>query len=193
MATIVDARGRACPEPVMLTLKALGESNEVTTIVDAVEARENVSRLARTQGFRVDIEEKDGAWHLHLVRETSGTVPETQKMTTGPTVLLIGSECFGRGSDELGKLLMRTFLHTLGESPVVPEQIIFLNSGVKLVADDSAVLEDLEVLAKRGVDLCACGTCLGFYELKDRVATGRISNMYDIASALLNAGRTIEI
>jgi len=59
--------------------------------------------------------------------------------------------------------------------------------------NDSAVLDDLEVLAKRGVDLCACGTCLGFYELKDRVAAGRISNMYDIASALLNAGKTIEI
>ncbi len=193
MATVVDARGRSCPEPVMLTLKALGEADEVTTIVDTVEARENVSRLARSQGFRVDIEEKEAAWYLHLIRESFAMEPETEKVITGPTVLLIASECFGRGSDELGKLLMRTFLHTLGESPLLPNQIIFLNSGVKLVVNDSAVLDDLEVLAKRGVDLCACGTCLGFYELKDRVAAGRISNMYDIASALLNAGKTIEI
>lgn len=193
MARVVDARGRACPEPVMLTLKALGESDKVTTIIDTEEARENVSRLARNQGFRVEVEEKEALFYLHLTREASLAEQKSHEMTAGPTVLLIASECFGRGSDELGTLLMRTFLHTLGETLPLPDRIIFVNSGVKLVVDDSLVLDDLHILEKRGVELHACGTCLGFYELKDRVAAGRISNMYDIASALLSAGKAIEI
>jgi len=35
--------------------------------------------------------------------------------------------------------------------------------------------------------------CLGYYEIKDRVAVGQISNMYDIASALLGARKVIEL
>jgi len=34
---------------------------------------------------------------------------------------------------------------------------------------------------------------LGYFEIKDKVAIGRISNMYDIASALLGAGKVIEL
>jgi len=73
----------------------------------------------------------------------------------GSTVFLIGSDAVGRGSEELGQLLMRSFLHTLGEISPLPEKIIFLNTGVKLVVESSPVLEDLRVLGEKGIDILA--------------------------------------
>jgi len=60
MKKIVDARGLSCPQPVILTKKALEESDEVTTIVDNSTAVENVTRLATSKGFSVEVEEKEG-------------------------------------------------------------------------------------------------------------------------------------
>lgn len=194
MTKIVDTQGLPCPEPVMLTGKALEASDEVTCIVDNEVAKENVSRMAASKGFRVRAEEKGGLTHLHLTREATGTkAVSSGPVSQGPIVLLLASDAIGRGSDELGQTIMRTFLHTLGEMEPIPRKILFMNSGVKLVAEGSAVLDDLRALEKRGAELLACGTCLGYYEIKDKVAVGRISNMYDIASALLGAGKVIEL
>lgn len=81
----------------------------------------------------------------------------------------------------------------MGEVQPLPDTIIFLNSGVKLVATDSPVLEDLQDLAGRGAAILACGTCLGHYGLKEQVAVGEISNMYTIAETLLNAGKVVSL
>ena len=193
MSKVVDARGLECPHPVVLTNRALGESDEVTTIVDNEVAKENVSRLARSKAFRVEIEEKEALFYLHLTRESSKTEPAPEKVVTGPTILLIASDSFGRGSEELGQLLMRSFLHTLGEVFALPNRIICINSGVKLVVEGSLVLNDLRALEEKGIDILACGTCLGYYEIKNRIMVGKISNMYDIASALLSARKIIEL
>ncbi|MFW0858594.1 MAG: sulfurtransferase-like selenium metabolism protein YedF [Dehalococcoidia bacterium] len=193
MALMVDARGLACPQPVILTNKAFGESDKITTIVDSEVAKENISRLAKIKGFRVEVEEKDGAIYLHLTREATEAEQPPGKAVSGPTVLLLASDAFGRGTEELGRLLMRSFLHTLGEVSLSPDQIIFVNSGVKLVVEGSEVLDDLRALEAQGTEILACGTCLGYYEIKDKVAVGQISNMYDIASALLGAGKIVAL
>jgi hypothetical protein len=75
----------------------------------------------------------------------------------------------------------------------MPETIIFVNSGVKLVVEGSAVLEDLHALADRGIEILACGTCLGYYQLTDQIAVGEISNMYTIAETMLGAGRVVNL
>jgi intracellular sulfur oxidation DsrE/DsrF family protein len=71
--------------------------------------------------------------------------------------------------------------------------IVFFNAGVKLVAADSPVLEDLQALAGRGVQILACGTCLGYFELKEKVAVGEVSNMYTIAETMLGAGKVVSL
>jgi selenium metabolism protein YedF len=89
--------------------------------------------------------------------------------------------------------LVRAFFHTLGEVQPLPDTIIFLNSGVKLVVTGSPVLDDLRALRDQGISILACGTCLGHYGIKDQVATGEISNMYSIAEALLGAGKVVSL
>ena len=99
----------------------------------------------------------------------------------------------GRGADELGRILMRAWMHTLTEVSPSPDVLIFINAGVRLVVEGSPVLEDLQTLAGRGVRILACGTCLGYFELKDKVAVGTVSNMYTIAETLLGAGKVISL
>ena len=56
---IVNAQGLSCPQPVMLTSKAINRRNRGTieVLVDSGTARDNVSRLARNSGWAVTVEE----------------------------------------------------------------------------------------------------------------------------------------
>ena len=42
-----------------------------------------------------------------------------------------------------------------------------------------------------GVELLACGTCLDFFHLKERLRAGKVSNMFEIASRLVAADRVV--
>ncbi len=63
----IDARGLSCPEPVVMTRNALASgAGSYQVLVDAAAARENVTRFARSQGFNVDVAEKDGEFTLTI-------------------------------------------------------------------------------------------------------------------------------
>ena len=113
------------------------------------------------------------------------------KAEAGPLVLVAPGETMGRGDDELGGILIRGFFHALGQTEPRPNTVIFFNSGVKLAVEGSPVLEDLRALCDEGIELLACGTCLGHFGLKDKVAVGEVSNMYTIAETLLRAGKVV--
>ena len=55
---LVDARGLSCPQPVLETKRAseAHPGNPLEVLVSTVTSRENVSRFARGQGFRVSSE-----------------------------------------------------------------------------------------------------------------------------------------
>jgi selenium metabolism protein YedF len=198
MAKVVDCRGLSCPQPVIRTKKAMSESEQVTTIADTETAVQNVTRMAEKEGYTVAVEKREDGIYLSLSKAarpaTTVTVPGmATNSTPPPTVVLIPSDGMGRGDEELGGILMRSFLHTLHEVEPLPNTIIFINAGVKLTVEGSPVLEDLEALGERGVSILACGTCLGHFGLKDRLAVGEVSNMYSIAETLLAAGNVVSI
>lgn len=199
MEKIVDARGLPCPQPVLLTRNALQESDTVTTIVDSDTARHNVTRMAEKAGYTVQAEEREDGVYLHITRgEVAPAAAPTSvgalALSGGPLVLVIPSEIMGRGEhEELGRIIIQGFLHTLNEVSPLPDVLIFFNSGVKLVVEGSPVLEDLRTLAAQGVQILACGTCLGYYGLKEKVAVGEISNMYTIAETMMQAGKIVSL
>jgi selenium metabolism protein YedF len=197
MTKTVDARGLACPQPVILTRNALQESDGVITIVDNEIAQLNVTRMAEKSGATVMAERRDDGTYLHI---NKGEAPQEEAASQpvavpagGPLVVVVPSEIMGRGDAELGHILIRGFFHTLGEVEPLPNTLIFFNSGVKLVVEGSPVLEDLQELCGRGVKILACGTCLGYYELKQKIAVGEVSNMYDIAETLLGAAKVVSL
>jgi len=134
----------------------------VTTIVDNETAQQNVARMAEKSGATVAVEEGADGIYLHI---TTTDAPEAQMVAQlapapagGPLALLIPSEFMGRGDEELGRILIRGFFHTLGEVTPLPDTIIFLNSGVKLTVAGSAVLDDLQSLCQHGVEMLVWGT-----------------------------------
>ena len=196
MSKVVDARGLTCPQPVILTKRAMAEAGVITTIVDNETSRDNVSRMAGKRGRPVTIEEQEDGFYVHIGAAQSE--PEPRKAiasvgVAGPSVLVVSADVMGKGPEELGQILIRGFFHTLGEVEPLPEAIIFFNTGVRLVAENSPVMEDLQALQDAGIEILACGTCLDYLSLKERVAVGRVSNMYTIAETLLGAGKVISL
>jgi selenium metabolism protein YedF len=123
-----------------------------------------------------------------------GSTGGTDVTPTGDAVVVaVSSDRMGRGDDQLGEVLLRSFLHTLGEASPAPDTLIFYNSGVKLVVEASPALEDLHRLEAWGVKILLCGTCLGHFDLKDKVAAGEISNMYAITETMLGAAKVINL
>jgi selenium metabolism protein YedF len=198
MTQTIDARGLPCPQPVIKTRNAMEQSDEVVTIVDNETAQKNVTRMAERSGATVEAEQRADGIYLHITRQTGAveavSAESAAAASGGSLVLVVPSEFMGRGEhDELGHILMRGFLHTLGEVEPLPDTVIFLNSGVKLVVHGSPVVEDLQALVEEGVEILACGMCLGYYDLKEDVAVGTVSNMYTIAETMVTAGRLVNL
>lgn len=192
----IDCRGQACPAPVIATKQALEASPEgIIVLLDDGAPRENVARFARNRGYQVSENATVDGWSLSIgTAGASAPEPAAQLATaTGERILLITSERLGDGADNLGRLLMRTFLHTLLETDERPARILLLNSGVLLAVKGSDSLEALEALEQLGVEVAACGVCLDFYDKKEQLAVGRVTNMFSVAEQLLAAGSVIRL
>lgn len=194
----VDARGEACPKPVIMTKKELDNIAKgiVTTIVDNEVAKDNVSKLANSLGYVYDVDKvSDKEYHIHITKgevkdeEANVCIPDTFKDLT----IAFASNTMGSGSEELGKILMKSFVYTLTEATPFPSTLVFYNSGVYLTCEGSEVLEDLKTLEGEGVEIISCGTCLDYYNIKDKLQVGEISNMYTIYEKLKNPMNTVTI
>ena len=188
---IIDCRGLACPGPVIQVKKKM-EGKPPGSIfaieVDSEASRENVRRFAKSRGAAVSVEEiKGDAFRLTV---TTDNVPSTQKEQLSP-VVFVTSDVLGSGDDKLGGILMEGFVNTLSDQDTVPDKIIFMNTGVRLAVEGSPVLDTLTVLSDRGCEIMSCGTCLEYFSLKDNLAVGIVSNMYDIQRSLMNAAKVI--
>ena len=110
----------------------------------------------------------------------------------GNTVVAIASDHMGHGNEELGKILMKSFIFALTQLEELPKTILFYNGGATLTTEGSQSLEDLKTLEAQGVEILTCGTCLDYYGIKDKLAVGTVSNMYTIVEKLNNADKIIK-
>ena len=199
----IDCRGLACPQPVLETKKALegAGAEEVLVLLDNQSSKENVRRFAESQGHQVIISEEKGVFEVKIKKEkgkeksgsVGGKAENIQGVAASDNVVFIDTDSLGRGSEELGKILMRSFLQTLEQSEVHPQRIILINSGVKLACEGSEVLEDLQEFSAKGVEILSCGTCLDYFGIKKKLMVGKVSNMYEIINSLARAGKLIKI
>ncbi len=195
----LDCRNLDCPQPVLRTKKALSEHAQdiEEIIVDNETARENVMRFLRSQGHDARWREEEGLFLITLeqqgetVKEVAAAPFATAESNT--PVMMISTNELGRGSSELGGLLMRNFIYTITQRDDLPRTVILMNTGVKLSIEDSPVLEELTQLTEKGVEILVCGTCLDYYNLKEKHRVGLVSNMYDIVDALFAAERLVTL
>lgn len=192
--TTIDCRNLACPIPVVTVKNALKLDSELKVLLDDGAPRENVARFARNRGFTVQ-EERDGnGWQLIISGSTTAReAANATAVAEGGRILLITSERFGEGPEELGKLLMKNFIHTLLEAVEPPSGIYFMNSGVLLAIEGSEVFEALEKLRGMGVEIFSCGLCLDYFGLKEKPRVGNITNMLATVESMLSSSAMIKV
>ncbi len=214
----IDARGLDCPQPVVLARRAFLESPGETflVLVDNQVARDNVLKLTQSLGGSPEVEQSEGEFRIYVrpdaARSGSEGAPASTHNPSGiiyggstafqsasnllpgvgnQTVVFLKSAVLGEGSEALGRVLMKSFLYTLRESSEGIGTVICLNSAVYLTCEGSEVLEHLEFLENEGVEILSCGTCLDYYNLKNSLKVGSISNMYNILEVLQRAAKVL--
>lgn len=212
---IINAFGLQCPRPLMLAKQRIDAGEGAFGIqVDNETAVKNVSRLAERTGRPVAVSEVEGGWLLSFGAGAEGSSidaapsrdaapseapSEAPAPACAPGVgcgyaVFVGKDHVGEGEGELGHNLMKMALYTLSECGDAPASLLFMNSGVKLVAGgEDQVVESVRKLVDQGTDVLVCGTCLDFYGLKERLQAGEVSNMYDILERMREAAKVITL
>ena len=195
----VDARGDACPLPVVKAKKAIAELNgagEVEVLVDNEIAVQNLTKMAQQKGYASKAEKL--AEREYRVLFTVGDAAEAEEAPVcapdarTDTVVVIASDKMGDGAEELGKTLLKAFVFSLTQQDKLPKTILFYNGGAHLTCEGSPMLDDLKALEAEGVEIVTCGTCLNFYGLTEKLQVGTVTNMYVIAEKMLNAGNVVK-
>lgn len=193
MSHIIDCMGLKCPQPVIQTKKYFDsiESGDATIVVDNEVSKNNVIKYAGSSGYQTKVDRKDGTYLITIKKvHESNDIPDIEEKRL---TILVSSNVLGSGDDNLGAALMKSYFYALAEGDIVPKDLLFLNSGVKLAVEGSDVLESLIKLEERGVNIASCGTCLDFYQLKDKLVIGEITNMYTIIEKMHLATNTIKL
>ena len=204
----LDLTGNPCPIPVIRAKKELEkpENSSVRVLVDNIAAVQNLEKMAKGYGYAFSYG-REGEARFRVVMAKSGAAergeedgpkaasaaPLAGRPETDGVTVLITKDRLGSGSEELGKILIKGFIFSLTELPVPPQAVIFLNSGVRLAAEGVNTLDDLKNLAESGTKVLACGTCLNYYELTDKLAVGEVTDMFGISSLLAAPGKLIAL
>lgn len=202
----IDARGKACPLPVIEAKRALEASPEgakVEVLVDNEIAVQNLCKMAAQKQYQADSEKvQDGCYLVEIWKNGSGKDKETEAQEPMPEkaaapstghglVVVLSSDEMGQKDPVLGKLLMKSFVYALTEQRQLPETILLYNGGALLSCEGSDCLEDLRRLEEQGVKILTCGTCLNHYGKSEQLAVGSVTNMYEIVEILTEAGRVV--
>ena len=193
----IDAKGKACPQPVILAKKELdGGCSDLTVLVDNRAAVENLTRLGGSMGMQITSGDAEGGFFVHFAGVTvPGVSPVIACAPSGNGyAVFIGKDVVGAGDPTLGFNLMKMAIYTLAQSDDVPAYVLFMNDGVKLPAgEEPQVIENIQTLLDKGAKVLVCGTCLNYYGIMERLKIGTVSNMYDILGAMQRADKVITL
>lgn len=195
----IDARGLACPAPVLQTRAVLEEENpdKVNVTVDNAAAQQNVQRFLESQGFETTLDQSGNNYFVvgscDPLQSAASEIDIEPDKGDQKIMVMCATDRMGFGDDELGRKLMISYLRTLEEMGGELWRLVFVNNGVKLTIDGSEVVEDLKKYEKEGIKVLVCGTCLTHFDLMKRKQVGMTTNMLDIVTAMQVADKVISL
>ena len=191
----IDAMGKPCPLPVIEAKKGIRElqqqGGQVEVRVDNLTSVQNLEKMATNNDYTSTYEEITPNEFRVIIDVPQQQGPSQQK-DSGLTIA-IGRNTMGEGDPDLGALLMKSYIFSLTELDQPPQHLLFFNSGAFLTTQGSQALTDLQTLTQKGTSISTCGACLDFYELKDKLAIGAVTNMFAIAETMAQADKTITL
>jgi selenium metabolism protein YedF len=203
---IIDVSGKPCPIPVIEAKKALAKQNTdgVLVKVDNIVAVQNLEKMANGYGYGFSyVENSKDSYDVTISKDGKGPLTPNavnddlpvarRDAAHGGLVVVISRNTMGEGAEELGKILIKGFIYSLTELPVLPEYLVFFNSGAYLTSDGSNTINDLKKMERKGVKIFTCGTCVNYYGLQDKLAVGTITDMYGITEKMASASSIINI
>jgi selenium metabolism protein YedF len=200
----LDCRGLNCPAPVLKVRDAIEQEQptSISVIVDNDAARQNVSRFLEHRHYQVSFYHQGADFIVSA--SNSCAVPEVEVDAVGVSpnaalpgtkkiMVLVTSSNMGHGDDGLGDMLMFNFIKTLKEMGPELWRVVFVNSGVSFVSEGSEAVSVLQVLVSLGVEVTACGACLAYFHLLDKLQVGEVTNMLEIVTAMKQADSVVTI
>lgn len=191
----INALGKPCPIPVIEAKKAIREIKNdgglIEITVDNEVSVKNIEKMATGLGLKTTSQAlKNDEFTVEIV------VPKNQdqlNQTTSDSELVVAFGCktMGDGDPDLGAMLLKSYIYSLTELDTPPEHLLFFNSGVFLTNQGSNTLNDLKLLVDKGTQISTCGACLDFYQIKETLAVGEITNMYGITEVMAQAKKVI--
>ncbi len=203
MEKIIDCKGMACPLPVVNAKKAseqLHTGDVLTVLVDNEIAVQNLTRFAEHKGFTASAEKKGDKDYAVIMQIAGAAAAPAQEEEVACVMdsrrkgmlVVLSANVMGTGDPKLGTSLMKAFVFALTKQDQLPDTILCYNTGAYLTCEGADTLEDLKLLESEGVTILTCGTCLDFYGLKEKLAVGGVTNMYDIVERMESAAQIIK-
>lgn len=193
---MIDARGKACPQPVLMMKAELEKIKEgvVSILVDNRGSSINVKNFCESNGCTVTVTEKDGCWQIDAAKGYTCDVVEQQNAKKDLNIVVfISGECVGSEEPELGKMLMNGFVGNLKNLEPKVSTVIMVNNGVKLATLNETTAAALKELADTGVEVLSCGICLNHYNLVDSLKAGKVTDAHTVGMKLVNADRVVRL
>lgn len=189
----VNAMGKVCPIPVIMTKKVLRENTAGENIVIRVDneiATQNLTKMAGQLNIKSNVTKLSDAEYTVLYDlegcEACAVLNDSSVLEQGADeyVVAINSDKMGTGDEAFGTTLLENFIYALTEQDRIPKMLVMYNSGVRLVTENEKTVKDLKTLQEKGTEILACGLCLDFYGLKEKLRVGSATNMYRIVEIM---------
>lgn len=189
----VNAMGKVCPIPVIMTKKVLRENTTGENIMIRVDneiATQNLTKMAGQLNIKSNVTKLSDAEYTVLYDlegcEACAVLNDSSVLEQGADeyVVAINSDKMGTGDEAFGTTLLENFIYALTEQDRIPKMVVMYNSGIRLVTENEKTVKDLKTLQENGTEILACGLCLDFYGLKEKLQVGSATNMYRIVEIM---------
>ena len=191
----INALGKPCPIPVIEVKKAIRDielvGGTIEIQIDNDVAVKNIEKMTNGLGLKTSSHQiQKDIYQVEII------VPKNFRASDNrgddrELVIAFGKKTMGEGDSSLGEILLKSYIYSLTELDTAPEHLLFFNSGAFLTNQESTVLKDLEKLKEKGAQISTCGACLDFYQIKETLAIGEITNMFGITEAMAQAKKVI--
>ncbi len=192
--TVIDARGKDCPLPVIETKTFIDNANTsiiLEVIVDNKIAVENLLKLTTKRNLEASFIQQDKSVYIVTIKVEKNI---NNNITTRDNIIVvIDTNILGTGDEQLGDLLMKGYIYALTELETLPNSIILYNKGVFLSTSIPETIADLKILETKGVEVLSCGTCLMHYDVDTKLSVGKVTNMYEIVEKQFQATKVIKL